>query len=148
VAQAAGPVAREFPQKTPTAILAPNLLLFDAKGDREMVMFLMVLCMSVFGLAISALAFGAATRGLPVEQEAPLSAAVDERLAAVPERFFVRDAAPQPVPAQLPVPRVPIEVFLAQIERHIRLEQAAAESFLIAPSPESLHGRTVSPLVH
>jgi len=43
---------------------------------------------------------------------------------------------------------VPIEVFLAQIERHIRLEQAAAESFLIAPSLESLHGRTVSPLVH
>jgi hypothetical protein len=43
---------------------------------------------------------------------------------------------------------VPIEVFLAQIERHIRLEQAAAESFLSAPSLESLHGRTVSPLVH
>jgi hypothetical protein len=113
-----------------------------------MVMFLMVLCMSVFGLAISALAFGAATRGLPVEQEVPLAAAVDERLAAVPEHFFVRDAAPQPAPAARLIPKVPVEVFLAQIERHIRLEQAAAESFLIAPSPESLHGRTVSPLVH
>ena len=113
-----------------------------------MVMFLMVLCMSVFGLAISALAFGAATRGLPVEQNAPLSAAVDERLAAVPERFFVRDAAPQPAPAALLVPKIPVEVFLAQIERHIRLEQAAAESFLRAPSLESLHGRTMSPLVH
>lgn len=113
-----------------------------------MVMFLMVLCMSVFGLAISALAFGAATRGLPVAPEVPLAAAVDERLATVPERFFVRDTAPQPVPARRPVPTVPIEVFLAQIERHIRLEQAAAESFLISPSPESLHGRTVSPLAH
>jgi hypothetical protein len=113
-----------------------------------MVMFLMVLCMSVFGLAISALAFGAATRGLPVDQGTPLVAAVDERLAAVPERFFVRDVAPEPVVAPRPIPKVPVEVFLAQIERHIRLEQAAAESFLSAPSPESLHGRTVSPLVH
>jgi hypothetical protein len=113
-----------------------------------MVMFLMVLCMSVFGLAICGLAFGAATRGLPVGEEAPLTAAVDERLAAVPERFFVRDVAPQPVPAARLVPKVPVEVFLAQIERHIRLEQAAAESFLSAPSLESLHGRTVSPLVH
>jgi hypothetical protein len=113
-----------------------------------MVMFLMVLCMSVFGLAVCGLAFGAATRGLAAEPETPLAAAVDERLAAVPEHFFVRDAAPQPVPAARVVPKVPIEVFLAQFERHIRLEQAASESFLFAPSPESLHGRTVSPLVH
>ena len=135
-----------------------------------MVMFLMVLCMSVFALAVCGLAFGAATRGLPVGEEAPLTAAVDERLAAVPERFFVRDAAPQKparprwaqrstepsffgdaappaAPARI-IPKVPVEVFLAQIERHIRLEQAAAESFLSAPSLESLHGRTVSPLVH
>ena len=113
-----------------------------------MVMFLMVLCMSVFGLAISALAFGAATRGLPESQETPIAATVDERLAAVPERFFVRDVAPHPAPAPRRVPRVPVEIFLAQIDRHIRLEQAAAESFLMAPSSESLHGRTVSPLVH
>ena len=136
-----------------------------------MVMFLMVLCMSVFALAVCGLAFGAATRGLPVGEEAPLTAAVDERLAAVPDRFFVRDAAPQPqarprwarrstepsffgdaapqpaAPARI-IPKVPVEVFLAQIERHIRLEQAAAESFSSAPSLESLHGRTVSPLVH
>jgi hypothetical protein len=136
-----------------------------------MVMFLMVLCMSVFGLAICGLAFGAATRGLPTGEEAPLPAAVDERLAAVPEHFFVRDAVPQrqprprwaptstepsvfgdaaprSLPAAAVLPKVPIEVFMAQIERHIRLEQAAAESFLSAPSLESLHGRTMSPLVH
>jgi hypothetical protein len=113
-----------------------------------MVMFLMVLCMSVFGLAVCGLAFGAATRGLPTREEAALTAAVDERLAAVPERFFVRDAAPLPAPAAVLIPKVPIEVFLAQIERHIRLEQAAAESCLSAPSPETQHGRTVSPLVH
>lgn len=110
-----------------------------------MVMFLMVLCMSIFGLALSALAFGAATRDEHAKQEA-LAATVDARLAAVPERFFVRDTAPKPV-ASL-APKVPIEVLLLQLERHIRLEQAAAESFLFAPSRESLHGRTMSPLAH
>ena len=113
-----------------------------------MVMFLMVLCMSVFGLAVCGLAFGAATRGLPTGEETPLAAAVDERLAAVPERFFVRDAAPLPAPAARVVPKVPIEVFLAQIERHIRLEQAAAESFVEYPTAALLHSRTASPLIH
>ena len=70
-----------------------------------MVMFLMVLCMSVFALAVCGLAFGAATRGLPVGEEEPLALAVDERLAAVPERFFVRDVAPQPRGARLIFPR-------------------------------------------
>ncbi|MEW5984766.1 MAG: hypothetical protein AB1806_20625 [Acidobacteriota bacterium] len=113
-----------------------------------MVMFLMVLCMSIFGLALSALAFGAATRDEHAKQEAVLATTVDERLAAVPERFFVSDAAPKPAKAHGPVTRVPIDVLLLQIERHIRLEQAAAESFLYAPSRESLHGRTLSPLAH
>jgi hypothetical protein len=110
-----------------------------------MVMFLMVLCMSLFGLALSALAFGAATRGLPTEDEARLKAAVDERLAAVPERFFVRDEAPRPGAG---MPKIPLEVLLLQLDRHVRLEQAAAEAFIRFPSSESLHGRTLSPLAH
>lgn len=112
-----------------------------------MVMFLMVLCMSIFGLALSALAFGAATRDEHAKQEAALAATVDARLAAVPERFFVRDSAPRPAVVSV-TPKVPIEVLLLQLERHIRLEQAAAESFLFSPSRESLHGRTMSPLAH
>jgi hypothetical protein len=43
---------------------------------------------------------------------------------------------------------VPIDVLLLQLERHVRLEQAAAESFLMAPTVENLHSRTSSPLVH
>jgi hypothetical protein len=39
-------------------------------------------------------------------------------------------------------------VLLLQIDRHVRLEQAAAESFLDAPTTASLHSRTTSPLVH
>lgn len=113
-----------------------------------MVMFLMVLCMSIFGLALSALAFGAATRDEHARQEVALAKTVDARLASVPERFFVHDSAPRPAVASGVLARVPIEVLLLQLERHIRLEQAAAESFLYAPSRESLHGRTLSPLAH
>jgi hypothetical protein len=43
---------------------------------------------------------------------------------------------------------VPIEVLLLQLERHVRLEQAAAESFHWCPTPEALHMNTSSPLVH
>jgi hypothetical protein len=46
------------------------------------------------------------------------------------------------------VPPVPVEVLLLQIERHVRLEQAAAESFHQCPTVRSLHIHTTSPLVH
>ncbi len=101
-----------------------------------MVMFLMALCLSLFGLAVTAIAFGAATR---LERGEPESV---PRTVVLPEpRFFARepDALEQ---------TVPIEVLLARIERHVRLEQAAAESFTHLPTRESLHQRTLSPLVH
>ncbi len=44
--------------------------------------------------------------------------------------------------------RYPMEVMLSQIERHVRLEQAAAESFLDVPTAESLQTRTASPLLN
>ena len=104
-----------------------------------MVMFLMVLSMAVFGLAVCALAFGAATREVRDEVEVR----VEQPLAVVPSHFFVAQA-----PQVAPIPRVSLEVLLAQIERHVRLEYAAAESFIDFPSSESLHSRTMSPLVH
>jgi hypothetical protein len=115
-----------------------------------MEMFLMAICLAFFGVAVSAMAFGAATSGVRGQQAATLDTKVDEALANMPERFFARDTAPafSVPPPVANVPRVPIEVFLAQIERHVRLEQAAAESFLLDPTVESLHGRTTSPLVH
>jgi len=98
-----------------------------------MEMFLMVLCMSVLALALAAVAFGAATR--------------PERTAAAPQpqpqaakaaaRFFVE-----------PQTRVPIEALLLQIENHVRLEQAAAESFVAYPTSAMLHSKTASPLVN
>jgi len=100
----------------------------------------MVLCMSMFGLAVTAIAFGAAVRGERSRPDVKLA----DKLPLVPSHFFRQDALP-PTAASV---RVPIEVLLLQLERHVRLEQAAAEAFLDSPTPDSLNSRTKSPLVH
>ncbi len=104
-----------------------------------MVMFLMALSLSGFGVALMAIAFSAATRDeRPQADEKPPK----ELVARVsPPHFFVNDVV-------MPQTRVPLEVLLLQIERHVRLEQAAAESFVAYPTAASLHSRTTSPLVH
>ena len=60
-------------------------------------------------------------------------------------RFFKADMT---YPMSVTASPVPVEVLLRQIEQHIRLEQAAAESFHLCPTPESLHTHTSSPLMH
>lgn len=105
-----------------------------------MEMFLMGLCLSLLGVAVSALTFGAATRR---EREAE-AAQPAKKLPMPAPQFFATDSAQPAAPA----PRVPLDVLLLQIERHVRLEQAAAEAFLTLPTTESLHSRTTSPLVH
>ena len=97
-----------------------------------MEMFLMVLCMSVLALALAAVAFGAATR--PERTAAPQP---QPQAAKAATRFFVE-----------PQTRVPIEALLLQIENHVRLEQAAAESFVAYPTSAMLHSKTASPLVN
>ncbi len=116
-----------------------SILLYDeSHRGTPMEMLLMALCMTLFGLAVSAIAFGAATR----DSRSETDTRVEHKVPIMASRFFV-----DPV-AAAPQPRVPIEVLLAQIERHVRLEQAAAESFIDFPTSESLHCRTMSPLVH
>ena len=104
-----------------------------------MEMFLMALCLSLFGLAVAALAFGAATRSNPsspaVQPPAPAK--------VVPARFFANTVVPVITPSQ-----IPIEVLLQQIENHVRLEQAAAESFVNFPTHDVLHSKTTSPFVN
>ena len=109
-----------------------------------MEMLLMGACLSIFGLAVACMAFGAATRA-PEERVAAGAAVQKEpvRDAAAPQRFFVRP--PLPVAART---RIPIEALLLQIENHVRLEQAAAECFLESPNASMLHSRTISPLVN
>jgi hypothetical protein len=103
-----------------------------------MTLLLMGLALAMFGFAVTAAAFGTATRP-PAKKDSP----VQPRPDLAPERFFARSHR-----AFHQQPQVPIEVLLAQIEQHVRLEQAAAESFIHVPSPESLNCRTESPLVH
>jgi hypothetical protein len=105
-------------------------------------MFWMGLCMTLIGVAVTAMAFVAATR--------PRSStpAVQPELPAAkvaPARFF-SDRAAASIPLQPPV--VPIEVLLQQIENHVRLEQAAAESFVAFPTQALLHSKTTSPFVN
>lgn len=105
-----------------------------------MEMFLMVATMSVLGVVVCALLFAAATR-----QESPRAVRrpADAVTAAAPRFFVDLEVDPAIVRTQ-----VPVEALLLQIERHVRLEQAAAESFQFTPTPESLHMTTMSPLVH
>ena len=105
-----------------------------------MEMLLMGACISLFGLAVTAMAFNAAA---PRPEEAPAAEPELLKAAVAPARFFADSAA-------LPIPpgRVPIEALLLQIENHVRLEHAAAESFLAAPDRVLLHSRTISPLVN
>ncbi len=107
-----------------------------------MEMFLMGLVLSLLGVAVSAVLFGAATRDA---REMEAAARVETRVPAELPRFFVQRGAQ--VATARPV-QIPVEVLLLQIERHVRLEQAAAESFHLAPTVESLHVQTLSPLVH
>ena len=101
-----------------------------------MEMFLTVLAMSFLGVVVSAVLFAASTHNADPKPRPETSLVV---LPAA-QRFFLADGSPQPP--------VPIEALLLQIERHVQLEQAAAESFLHEPSVESLHTRSMSPLVH
>lgn len=98
-----------------------------------MEMFVTLVALSVVGTLVGAALLVAAARPSPPppENKTPLTLPAP--------RFFLdgfREASPQ----------VPIEVLLLQIERHVRFEQAAAESFVDLPSREMLHSRSASPL--
>jgi hypothetical protein len=112
-----------------------------------MEMFMMAAVMSLLGVAVCAVLFAAATR----EQRVEASRAAQQPELGQP-RFFASapDAAPagEPAAPRTPAELVPIEALLLRIEQHIRLEQAAAESFLHTPTGQSLQSRTTSPLVN
>jgi hypothetical protein len=111
------------------------------KGEFTMEMFLMIMLISVLTFAMAAIAFKAsAGRESPTETTQPTLPTLE----AAPERFFSARVIPNiPVHTQ-----VPIEVLLQQIETHVRLEQAAAESFVQFPTQAHLHTKTPSPFVN
>lgn len=101
-----------------------------------MEMFLSVAAISLIGVAVAAILFKAA-----IPDASPTPQLQDERLLNLPSRFFVDDRPPQ-------ADALPIEVLRLQIERHVRLEQAAAETFRDFPTAETLRTLTTSPFVH
>lgn len=116
-----------------------------------MEMFLMGLCVAVFGIAVACAAFGAATR---TEQRPPAVRPQEKQVVApAATRFFADDVA-VPVAARAirphrnPQAEVSLAALLAQIENHIRLEQAAAESFVETPTPTLLQSKTTSTFIN
>jgi hypothetical protein len=138
-------------KKTKDLILVTPLarrMLFEhsKQGGIRMDMFVMGLCFTCIGLAVTAMAFVAATH----PQTAPPPAAQPELAAvkAAPAHFFGDSVqATRSIPVQVPV-QVPVALLLQQIEHHVRLEQAAAESFVAYPTESLLHSKTTSPLVN
>jgi hypothetical protein len=111
-----------------------------------MELFLMVLFVSLLCLALTALAFSAATR-----EDGTAGGATPARRAETPapavSRFFAESAGPTvALNGRAGLVAAP-EALLLQIEQHIRLEHAAAEAFLERPTPQALHTRTTSPLL-
>lgn len=109
-------------------------------------MFLMGLCFTFIGLAVTAMAFVAATRPETLRSKGQPEQAEQSAFKPAAPRFFSERVMPS-VPAPAPI-QVPIEALLLQIEHHVRLEQAAAESFVAYPTHAQLHRKTTSPLVN
>lgn len=104
-----------------------------------MEMLLMGVALSLLGVAVSAGLFMAATNDVRSAEQNPALEPVGE---SEPSQFFATSALPMARPI------VSVDVLLLQIERHVRMEQAAAESFMAMPTAEMLHMPTASPLVH
>lgn len=103
-----------------------------------MEMFLTVLALSLVGVLVSGVLFAAATREARVSGAPAFSAVV----ARDEERFFML----RPAAGAVPRAGLTADALVLQIERHVRLERAAAEVFLQFPTAEALHMRTLAPL--
>lgn len=110
-----------------------------------MEMFLMIAFASVPVLLVAVAMF--ANTAPKSDKEKTPEAAPGIRAAIAPPQFFA-DEAGHAGRVAAPPSRLPVEVLLSQIERHVRLEQAAAETFMDLPTRESLHSRTASPLMN
>ena len=103
-----------------------------------MVMFLSLLCISLLAVAVlSAIVYGAAPRD-PRPGIRP-----ETRPGLEPPQFFGGDRAHPPAG-----PALPVDLVIAQLERHVRLERAAAESVLNLPLAETVHPSAHSRLVN
>ena len=91
----------------------------------------------VIGVMATVLLFSVAMRSRGEEEEPQAS----EGLPSPTGRFFLEET-----PGFRAHVSIPADALLLQLERHFRLEEQAAVSFLEGPSLESLHAPSFSPL--
>lgn len=103
-----------------------------------MQVLLVVLSLWFLGMMLTALAFWAAA-GEGDAEEAPVAS---RELWVPAEQFFLGEAE-----GLVPSSGSLVAVSLLQLERHVRLEHAAAERFLRVLTVESLYAPTSSPLM-
>ena len=99
---------------------------------------LMFLSLLLTGLIVTAVCAALLSASAPAEKPS-----LQPGIEVQPSRFFAADIAPVVAPQVMPA-----EMLLSQIERHVRLEQAAAERFVRVPTIESLHAPTESKFVN
>lgn len=102
---------------------------------------LMGLCMTLAGIAFTAMAFVAATRPKPLDTKAQPELPRTKVGYASANFFLDRVTSPS-------LPQVPVELLLQRIENHVRLEYAAAEAFVALPTYAKLHSKTTSSFVN
>lgn len=102
-----------------------------------MQMFLIILLTAVPVLALISLIVVGLDRKR-ADDEPPV-VLVDRRAEVSAPRFFASTAV-----ASTPSPRLQTDDLVSQLERYVRLEQQAAETYLELPTPASLHSRTPS----
>jgi hypothetical protein len=103
--------------------------------DPAMMMFLSLLCISLLAVAVlSVIVYGTSPRDAARPDLRP-----ETTLSLGQSQFFAGDLTAPPVR-----PPLPIDAVIAQLERHVRLEQASAESFVEIPAPETLHAPAAS----
>ncbi|HET7219533.1 MAG TPA: hypothetical protein VFJ02_15865 [Vicinamibacterales bacterium] len=106
-----------------------------------MAMVIALFAASMVLTAITAVLLSAAVR------TADSSAPVRENPRPIgPPRFFAQDI-PLSVHAA-GASHMPVDLLVLEIERHVRQERAAAESFHLSPTAQTLHVQTASPLMH
>lgn len=91
----------------------------------------------VLGVMVTVLIFSLAM-GSRDEKEEPNATTRDPRPT---EAFFLEESA-DPEGS----PEVPTNSLLLELERHVRMEQRAAKTFLRGPNADSLHAPSDSPL--
>lgn len=104
-------------------------------------MFLMMLGLAVVVAAIQGVILAYLWR----ESQTAAAPMVDAADVVGPPQFFHASVGRS---SQPPLGSARVPLLLQRLEQHIRMEEAAAESFHQFPTAASLHKHTASPLLH